>query len=429
MSFRSWGGLPVEAQQCIALEWRDQLPARLPNAGLVTGCGRSYGDVGLAANGVVASCLGLNRMLGFDRETGLLHCEAGATLGDILTLVLPQGWVLPVLPGTQHVSVAGAIANDVHGKNHHRRGTFGRHVKSLLLLRSDGTELRCSEQENVDWFNVTVAGLGLSGVILEATIQLMPVSGAGLSTENIKFHSLDKFFSLSLETDANWEYSAAWIDCLSSSVRGHFSRARYSEHSEHSAAVTAHTALLDVPFTLPVSPVNRFSLRAFNSVYYHRQRRRVRCGETSMLAWMFPLDRVGNWNRLYGRKGFRQYQCVVEPEAIAELLNIIRRAGTGSFLAVLKMFGDVRSPGLLSFPRRGASLALDFPWRDEHTTALFKQLDEVVDSCGGAVYPAKDAHMSGRDFRVAYPAWQTIEQYRDPNLNSFFWQRVMEGAE
>jgi FAD/FMN-containing dehydrogenase len=425
VSFRSWGGLPAQAQKTIPLEWQDQLPARLHGAGLVAGSGRSYGDVGLAATGVVASCLGLNRVLSFDSETGLLHCEAGLTLGDILALVLPLGWVLPVLPGTQHVSVAGAIANDVHGKNHHRMGTFGRHVKSLLLQRSDGSKMRCSDEENADWFAVTVAGLGLSGVILEATIQLMPVAGGRLSTETIKFQNLEDFFSLSQESDMDWEYSAAWIDCLSSSVRGHFSRASYSEGA---AAVDADKTLLDVPFTLPVSPVNRFTLRAFNSLYFHRQRRRIRRSEDSLISWMFPLDRVGHWNRLYGRRGFRQYQCVVEPDAVPELLAIIRRAGAGSFLAVLKMFGDLSSPGLLSFPRQGASLALDFPWRAEHTEALFKQLDAVVASCGGAIYPAKDAHMSGLDFRAAYPAWQTIEQYRDPNLNSLFWQRVMENC-
>ena len=426
MSFRSWGGLPVLAQQSISLDWQDQVSARLPSAGLVAGCGRSYGDVGLAATGVVASCLGLDRVLSFDREAGLLHCEAGVTLGDILALVLPLGWVLPVLPGTRHVSVAGAIANDVHGKNHHRQGTFGRHVKSLLLQRSDGTKMHCSRQENTDWFEVTVAGLGLSGVILEATIRLMPAASGCLSTETIKFHSLDEFFSLSQDADEDWEYSAAWIDCLSSSVRGHFSRARYSERSE---PVKAHTTVLNIPFSLPVAPVNRFSLGVFNSLYFHRRRHRVWRSEAALIAWMFPLDRIGNWNRLYGRKGFRQYQCVVDPDAIAELLGIIRRAGTGSFLAVLKMFGDVPSPGLLSFPRQGASLALDFPWRAEQTTGLFTQLDAVVASCGGAIYPAKDAHMNSLAFQAAYPAWQTIEQYRDPNLNSLFWQRVMEGVE
>jgi FAD/FMN-containing dehydrogenase len=423
VSFHSWGGLPEISQQRVDLSWQDQVTAGLSGVGLVAGCGRSYGDVGLAANGRVASCLGLNRVLAFDQDTGVLSCEAGLRLADILELALPRGWMLPVLPGTSQVTVAGAIANDVHGKNHHRMGAFGRHVKSLVLQRSDGSRLLCTPTENPEWFSATVAGLGLSGVILEASIQLVPVVGGWLDTENIKFSTLDEFFQLDRESAEDWEYTVAWIDCLSSSVRGHFSRAN---HNDCGDPLVPPAAMLDVPLALPVTPVNRFSLKAFNSLYFHRQGPRVRSRRETLYGWMFPLDRVGNWNRLYGRRGFRQYQCVVEPAAVAELLRIIREAGEGSFLAVLKMFGEQASPGLLSFPRRGASLALDFPWRDSTTVALFKRLDAVVASCGGAIYPAKDAHMSGADFRRAYPAWEVVEQHRDPQLKSLFWQRVME---
>jgi FAD/FMN-containing dehydrogenase len=425
VSFRSWGGLPEISQHCAELGWQDQLAAELPSAGLVVGCGRSYGDVGLAANGRLASCLGLNRVLALDRKKGLLRCESGVTLADILTLVLPLGWMLPVTPGTSQVTVAGAIANDVHGKNHHRRGTFGQHVTSLVLQRSDGSRLLCTPEENSQWFSATVAGLGLSGVILEASIQLLPVAGGWLDTENVKFNNLEEFFQLDRESAAEWEYTVAWIDCLSSSVRGHFSRANHNDCDDR---LDAPAALLDVPMALPVTPINRYSLKAFNSLYFHRQARSMVSRQQSLYAWMFPLDRIGNWNRLYGRRGFRQYQCVVEPEAVADLLRIIRAAGEGSFLAVLKMFGDQASPGLLSFPRKGASLALDFPWRGSVTVDLFKRLDAVVASCGGALYPAKDALMNGADFRRAYPAWEVLEQYRDPQLKSLFWQRVTEDA-
>lgn len=425
MSFRSWGGLPQEPQQCLQLEWQDQLTGHLPPAGLVAGCGRSYGDVALAANNILVSCCGLNRVLGFDQSSGLIRCEAGVTLLDILQLALPGGWMLPVLPGTCQVTVAGAIANDVHGKNHHRKGTFGCHTTALVLQRSDGSILPCSPEQNTDWFEATVGGLGLSGVILEASIQLVPVTGGWLDTENLKFDALEEFFEMDRESGPDWEYTVAWIDCLSNSVRGHFSRAN---HNSYDAPVSAPATLFAAPFSLPVSPVNRYSLKLFNSLYYHRQRASLRRKQQSVYGWMFPLDRVKNWNRLYGRRGFRQYQCVVEEEAVSELLDIIRGAGEGSFLAVLKGFGNLPSPGLLSFPRRGVSLALDFPWRGEKTTALFKRLDVVVAACNGALYPAKDAHMSGADFRQAYPAWERIEQYRDPALNSIFWQRVMEDA-
>jgi FAD/FMN-containing dehydrogenase len=283
--------------------------------------------------------------------------------------------------------------------------------------------LLCAQDQNSDWFNATVAGIGLSGVIVEASIQLVPVAGAWLDTENLKFQNLEEFFQISRQSDKDWQYTVAWIDCLSGSVRGHFSRAN---HNKCDTPVSFPSALVNVPFALPVSPVNRFSLKIFNSLYYHRQRPRLRRGQRSLYGWMFPLDRVGHWNRLYGRSGFRQYQCVVEEDAVAELLRIIRATGEGSFLAVLKMFGDLPSPGLLSFPRPGASLALDFPWRGVKTLDLFKRLDSVVAACNGAIYPAKDAHMSAVDFRRSYPAWERIEQYRDPALNSKFWQRVTE---
>jgi len=420
---RSWGGLPAEGQELLPLSWRDELAAKLPRAGLAVGCGRSYGDVGLAANGTVLAARGLDRLLAFDNETGILRCEAGVCLGDILSWSLPRGWVLPVVPGTCYVTVGGAIANDIHGKNHHRAGTFGAHVRSLLLQRSDGETRSCSAEDNSEWFAATIGGLGLTGCIVEAELQLAPVAGPWLDTENIRFAELAEFFELSQASDTDYEYTVAWIDCLSKSTRGHFTRANHNQRSDPAESAGS---MLAVPFAPPFSPINRLTLKAFNSLYFHRQLRPRVAAEKSFRGWMFPLDRVGHWNRLYGRGGFRQYQCVVEPAAVEELLTVIRRAGEGSFLAVLKMFGDLKSPGLLSFPRPGATLALDFPWRGERTLDLFKHLDAVVAAVGGAIYPAKDAHMTGADFRRAYPAWETLENYRDPRLKSLFWERVTE---
>ena len=399
------------------------MSACFPEAGLAVGNGRSYGDVCLAQNGTVVRAGSLDRVLAFDRDSGVIRCEAGLSLGALLELALSAGWVLPVVPGTRYATVGGAVANDVHGKNHHRNGTFGCHVRELLLQRSNEELISCSPNENSDWFNASIGGLGLTGVILEVELQLQPVKGGWLDTETIKFGNLAEFFELSTESDGSYEYSVAWIDCLHREVRGHFSRAN---HSDSAIAVTAQTQRFEVPFSLPISPVNRLTLGLFNSAYYHRQREQRRRSQQSLYSFYYPLDGVGHWNRLYGKRGFRQYQCVVPADVVADLLAEIRRSGEGSFLAVLKEFGDKPSPGLLSFPRPGTTLALDFPWRGERTTNLFERLDALVAQANGAVYPAKDAHMTGVDFRRAYPAWEVLEKMRDPALKSLFWQRVTE---
>ena len=392
---------------------------------LAVGCGRSYGDCGLAASGEVLRTTGMNRLLDFDESSGVLRCEAGVTLGEILRCTVAAGWILPVLPGTQQVTVAGAIANDVHGKNRHGFGTFGRYLNSLLLQRSDGELIECSAGNRSEWFAASIGGLGLTGVILQAELQLKPVGGAWLQCDTLPFRELPEFFALSEESDRNYEYTVAWIDCLHRRGRGIFSRAR---HLEDTGPAPLDRRRLNVPFTPPLSPVNGLTLRAFNSLYYHRQGLRRQAAKVSLGQWFFPLDGIGRWNRLYGRRGFRQYQCVVPAAVVRDLLAIIRRSGQGSFLAVLKTFGDLQSPGLLSFPRPGATLALDFPWRGSATRELFAQLDAVVRSNNGAIYPAKDAHMKGADFRRAYPAWETLERLRDPQLKSLLWQRVSEDS-
>ena len=421
MSFTSWGGLPSPAQEVVQLRWGDQVDVALQRAGLVVGAGRSYGDSGLAANGCVACCRGMDRFLEFDPTRGILRCEAGVTLGQILNFSLPRGWCLPVVPGTQYVTVAGALANDVHGKNQHSQGSFGCHVVAFTLRRSSGDTLLCSADENTDWYRATIGGLGLTGVILEAQLQLMPVAGGWLDSEHIKFTRLREFLELSLESEADWAYSAAWIDCLDRRGRGIFTRAN---HLSEPGACEPTRTLFKLPFTVPVSPLNTLSLRLFNSCFFHRQWQRTRRLQTSFMGWNFPLDRIGNWNRFYGPGGLRQYQCVVPFERVELLLRLIREAGQGSFLAVLKMFGKRSSPGLLSFPRAGATLALDFPWRGEQTLTLFRKLDRVVMDCDGAVYPAKDAHMSAELFRQAYPEWEHFAEFLDPGLKSLFWQRV-----
>jgi FAD/FMN-containing dehydrogenase len=419
VSLSSWGGLPAEPQHEVHVSWVDQVGAGMTQAGLPVGCGRSYGDSGLAASGTVLQMRGLNCLHAFDLERGVLRCEGGITLGEILTLAVPSGWILPVLPGTRFVTVAGAVANDIHGKNHGRDGTFGCHLLAFGLQRSDGEVLECSPTHNPDWFAVTIGGLGLTGVILWVELQLQPVAGPWLSTRTTKFSSLDEFFALS--GDSGYEYNAAWLDCLSADGRGHFTSA---DHCERETDIGSEGMHLTVPFTPWFSPVNRFTMKLLNGLYYRRQWNKQSSEQQSMYRWFFPLDGVRHWNRMYGKAGFRQYQCVVPREAVRELLSIIRRSGEGSFLAVLKQFGERQSPGLISFPRPGVTLALDFPWRGRVTEALFESLDAVVTEHNGAVYPAKDAHMSAQHFQRAYPAWEQLEEKRDLRIQSLFWQRV-----
>jgi FAD/FMN-containing dehydrogenase len=358
--------------------------------------------------------------------TGVLTCESGVLLSDILRLIVPAGWFLPAVPGTCFVTVGGAIANDVHGKNHHVAGTFGRHVKRLELLRSNGERLICSPTRNADWFAATIGGLGLTGVVTWAELQLKPISSPRLDAETIRFANLDEFFSLCDESEISHEYTVAWIDCHGRG-RGIFQRANHAHDTEVPAPVPAKK--LSVPFALPISLVNGLSVRLFNTVHYYKQPAGRRNSNEHFQSFFFPLDGVLNWNRVYGRAGFYQYQCVVPTkEATAELLDTIARSGQGSFLAVLKRFGSVTSPGMLSFPRAGLTLAIDFPNSGAGVQWLFESLDTIVSNAGGTLYPAKDGRMPGELFRSGYPRWQEFSRFIDPACSSSFWRRATASA-
>ena len=391
------------------------------------GNGRSYGDSCLNAGGMLLDTRGLDRLISFDVERGVIRCEAGVMLRDILDLVVPKGWFLPVSPGTKFVTVGGAIANDVHGKNHHCAGSFGCHVSQFELLRSDGSRRRCSRSENPEWFRATIGGLGLTGVILWAELELHRVAGAMMDIETIRFHDLSEFFRLTNESDANFNYTVAWVDCASrgkSLGRGIFTRGNHSSHDSVSMRVPGNG--LGIPVELPGALVSDTVVRAFNAYYYHRPRTRFR--RVHYDSFFYPLDRIRNWNRIYGPRGFFQYQCVVGwadgRDAVQELLSRIANARGSSFLAVLKVFGEIQSLGLLSFPRPGITLALDFPNRGSQTMHLLDRLDEIVRESGGAVYPAKDARMSAESFRRYFPMWRSFCEYLDPCFSSSFWRRV-----
>ena len=402
----------------------DPLPLEA-HTGIPHGNGRSYSDVALNPEGAVVRTRGLDHFIAFDPVAGTITCEGGVLLSNILDLIVPQGWFLPVVPGTRFVSVGGAIANDVHGKNHHRAGTFGHHVRGFVLLRSDGSRLSCSPTENADWFAATIGGLGLTGLVVSAEIALQRISNPFMLTQAERFSGLAAFWPANARAERDWPYAVAWIDCLSASGRGVLHTGR---HAPPRAELPVwREPRRSIPLDLPLSLVNGATLRAFNTLYYRRPiARDVRL--THHVPYFFPLDAVRNWNRIYGRRGFYQYQCVVPPEAsadaVADMLRLIARSGTGSFLAVLKTFGDIPSRGLLSFSRPGTTLALDFPNGGEDTHRLFRELDAVVAAAGGALYPAKDGRMPAAMFRGGFPQWETFARFIDPKFTSGFWRRV-----
>ncbi len=432
-SYQSWGRYPRATQDIVKLHWRsDPLPlSRLRNKTILPyGNGRSYGDSCLNDGGVLLDTRGLDRLLAFDRENGILRCEAGVLLSEILALVVPHGWFVAATPGTQFVTVGGAIANDVHGKGHHRDGTFGQQVRCFELLHSDGTLHVCSPTKNTEWFAATIGGLGLTGLILWAEIALKPIANPYIEAETIRFDQLDSYFAITSDADQHDEYTVAWIDCLAQGNkigRGIFTRGNHASQLSAKPKQTRPGGLL-FPVELPLSLVNRVTLRAFNMLYYHSRQRSSKKSLIHYRPFFYPLDAIDHWNRIYGPNGFMQYQCVVTftdgQASVRELLERIARSGQGSFLAVLKTFGNKASPGLMSFPRRGITLALDFPNRGDVTLQLLSSLDEVVRQARGAVYPAKDARMSGASFRAFFPQWASFANYIDANFSSSFWRRV-----
>jgi FAD/FMN-containing dehydrogenase len=396
--------------------------------GLAYGNGRSYGDVCLNSGGTLWATRSLDRFIDFDATSGVLDCEAGVLLKDIIDLALPHGWFLPVTPGTQFVTLGGAIANDVHGKNHHSAGTFGQHVESLLLQRTDGSSVECGPTNNGDWLDATVGGLGLTGVIVRARLRLKSVPGPWLRTETLPFSSLNDFFTLSADSEEDWEYAVAWIDCVG--ARGRHGRGIFfrGNHTEHEAAVPSRRPRA-VPFTPPLSLINRASLRIFNTAYFHAHQVTKGNKLAHYAPFFYPLDNILALNRIYGPRGFYQYQCVVprsvERVAIGELLAVIADSGMGSVLAVLKTFGDRPSRGLLSFPMPGTTLALDFPNALGRTMGLFERLNSIVLGAGGRIYPAKDACMTRELFEKGYPRLAEFLPYRDPRISSTMSRRLV----
>lgn len=434
-AYRSWGRYPKSRHRdVLRLTHRDRALPTDNGMLLPFGNGRSYGDSCLNSDGVLLDVRGLDRFIEFDREKGRIQCEAGVLLSQVLALIVGSGWFLPVTPGTRYVTVGGAIANDVHGKNHHVAGTFGHHVNSFELLRSDGQRLVCNPLENEGLFAATIGGLGLTGLITWVDFDLKPIGSPQVLVDTVRFDNVDGFFELALRSDLEHEYTVAWVDCLARG--GELGRGVYisGNHapSQANGSPRAPSRRLSMPFDPPISLVSNATLRAFNSVYYRKPVSRGAPQIQHYAQFFYPLDSVANWNRIYGPKGFLQYQSVVPMaaahDATRAMLERIAHSGQGSFLSILKLFGCRPSRGMLSFPREGVTLALDFPFRGEATLGLLDDLDSIVLEAGGAVYPAKDARMSPELFAAGYPKADAFQHYIDPLFSSSLWRRVRGGA-
>ena len=426
----SWGRLDKQEHDVCYLSSSDQAVPEITSAvsGIAYGMGRSYGDVCLNPEGRLWNTSKLNRFLAFDQHSGLLSCQAGVTLQQIQQLFIPRGWALPVTPGTQYVTVGGALANDVHGKNHHVHGSFGDHVTSIKLLRSDATMIECGQGNNEQWFNATVGGIGLTGLILEVELQLRPVNSPWINAEIIPFEGLDDFLQLSRASESDCEYNVSWVDAASSRrPRGIFIS---GNHAMEGPPWKQKQGGLTMPFQPPLSMVNHLSVKLFNAAYYQINKYKAGRSKVHYRPFFYPLDNIGHWNRMYGPNGFYQHQCVIPFRdalpAMESMLARIHQSGQGSFLSVLKTFGERQSRGLLGFPRPGITLAMDFPNKGERTLSLLAELDNIVVEAGGSIYLAKDARMSKGVFRKSYPMIEEFMQFRDPGISSAMSRRLME---
>ena len=414
MQISGWGRFPtIEAKVISPVDlnaWKNSLR----NGGelIPRGLGRSYGDSANAT--LVLQSDYLDHYIDFDIEQGILRCEAGLSLHEILDCIIPKGWFLPVTPGSGYVTIGGAVASDVHGKNHHISGTFGDHVLSIDLLLGSGEVLRVSRSQYSELFHATCGGMGLTGIILSITLKLKAIKSSNILQTTLKARNLEEIlhqFNVNQEST----YSVAWIDCLAKGAQLGRSILMLGEHSDAGDLSLEEPKKLSVPMDMPSKLLNTYSISAFNSLYYARTRQAIDQTEVSYMNFFYPLDGLRNWNRLYGKQGFVQYQFVLPKasgyEGMREILEKISNAGKGSFLAVLKGFGP-QNNNYLSFPFEGYTLALDFK-AEQATFDLIRKLDPMVVNYGGRIYLAKDALMSQETFKKGYPRWREFEEVRN----------------
>ncbi len=406
-----WGRYPKADQTVERPEKASQL-STTEGTVLARGQGRSYGDAALNSSGTVLLTERLDRFLEFDPETGLLKVEGGATIKEVLDAMVPKGWFVPVSPGTKFSSIGGCVAADVHGKNHHADGSFGQHVTSLDMVLADGGRVTCSPDEWPHLFWATVGGMGLTGIIESATFKMVPIETAYVKVKHRRCGNLDVAFNLMEDHKHDDRFSVCWIDCLARGrkmgrsvlITGHHALKGEVPLMSQAPLIVKERKPKDFKRDWPGYMLNPWSLKLFNSFYYMREGSR---GEfrTDYNNFFYPLDRMHNWNRMYGKRGFVQYQFVVPREnareGIRKAIDLLSRSRRASFLAVLKRMGPA-SKGMLSFPMDGYTLALDIPLTNDLVDFL-KKLDEIVLAHGGRVYLAKDSRLPAPAFRAMYP--------------------------
>lgn len=411
-SISGWGRYPVQSCELGRPERYADLHAQAATL-IPRGQGRSYGDAALNENGYVLLTERVNRLLEFDVEQGVLRAEAGVTLAEVLEVIVPKGWFLPVTPGTKFVSLGGCVAADVHGKNHHHDGSFGDHVLAIELILADGRRMRCSPSEYAELFWATIGGMGLTGIVGEVTLKLVRISNPAVMVRHHSAGNLEQLFALMQDASIDDRYTVAWIDSMAkggSFGRGVLMCGHPATQDELPSAVHfKQKRQRAIPFDFPAFALNASSIAAFNALYYRNEGGKREPFLSHYDHYFYPLDAIGDWNRMYGKRGFVQYQCVI-PEAAAyegikALLQKLADSGRPSFLAVLKRLGG-QGKGMLSFPLAGYTLALDLPIRDEGLFTLLNELDGIVLQHGGRVYLAKDARLSAESFRMMYPRYE-----------------------
>ena len=386
----------------------------LNNKIIAFGNGRSYGDSAL--NNKIIKLNRYNHFLKFDKKRGFLELQAGALISEVLELIVPHGWFLPVTPGTKFITIGGAIASDVHGKNHHRDGCFSSFIKKIRILGSNGQILTCSKKIRPNLFKATCGGMGLTGLILDAEIELKKIKSKNIISNSIPTKNLSETFKY-FEEKKGSTYSVAWIDCfarIQDLGRGIFT---FGEFANDGDLKYTEKNQINIPFYLPRIILNNFSIRIFN-LFYYLIAKKTFSQKIDLNSFFYPLDRIGSWNRLYGEKGFLQYQCIFPKKnsykGIYKLLELIRKSKSGSFLCVLKLHGK-ENKNWLSFPIEGYSLALDFKYHKQ-IFKFFEKLDEIVIKYNGRIYLSKDARISKENFEKGYPL---IKNFRDYRKNNF----------
>ena len=398
----NWGNFPVVEKEIKSEDSVDRIKdfVRNNNEVIARGNGRCYGDASLSEH--IFSTKRLNKFISFDRLNGIIECESGVLLSQILEIIVPQGYFLYVTPGTKFISVGGAIASDVHGKNHHAEGCFSEYVEAFSLLNENSEVITCSRTENTDKFWATIGGMGLTGIILSAKFKLKNIETAYIRQESIKAENLDEIFKL-FEESESWTYNVAWIDCLQTGknigrsilMRGeHAFKHELPKKLQQKPLRLKQKFIPKVPFYFPDFMLNKWSVRLFNYLYFNKQKRKEIKNFVDYETFFYPLDVVNDWNKIYGKKGFIQYQMVIPKaqgkEGMRKILDTIAKSGNGSFLAVLKLFGKENPLAYNAFPLEGYTLALDFKVNSK-LTKLVADLDEIVEEFGGRIYLTKDS--------------------------------------